>query len=201
MGDDEKVPAKGTPAATDEQELRVITMETLVVCKHSAGFWATHLGPYAQDMRKKSDWYKIAAGVFSTVTTLAVWTTLVDSVQLGAVIAVSVVGVITGFVAIMPQVKGYGPCAESAAMLADSYGQAQGELDSALEMMEKGDSRAQDYAETALAHFTAIRSQKQKLWPQPAALQKEVEADRKALGLDEKSLAKRELAVWRTRIK
>jgi hypothetical protein len=187
----------GSQTQADDENLRVITGESLAVCKHSAGFWASKLGPYAQQMRARADGYKIAAAVFTTVASLAVWTTLASSTRLWAVIVVSIAAVATGVVAIVPQQKGYGACADSAAGLADSYGQVYGELGSALEMIEKKNPNAQAYAAVALAHFTTIRSQKQKLWPQPVELQKEVEAARKKLGLDEDSLSRYHATFWK----
>jgi hypothetical protein len=90
-------------------------------CKVSAKFWASEIELYAERMRGRADRYAVISALLSALTGLGVWSTLATSTQWPAVFAVSLVALIAAAVAIIPQIKGYGKCAEIAASLGPRY--------------------------------------------------------------------------------
>jgi len=156
----------GSPATQPISESRVLE------CKDSAQFWATELGPYAEEMRRRADFYAISSVVLSTITGLGVWSTLPGSTHWPAVLLVSLVALASAAAAAIPQIKAYGRCAEAAASLGVRYGHVMGELEDALEMLHNGHPGGSSRASDALKEFEEVRTAKQNLRPFPAEAQK-----------------------------
>jgi hypothetical protein len=158
----------GNPATQPVSELRVLE------CIDSAEFWSTEIGPYAEDMRKRADFYAISSVVLSTITGLGVWSTLAGSTHWPAVLLVSLVALASAAVAAIPQIKGYGRCAEAAASLGPRYGHVLGELEDALAMLRNGHPDGSARASQALKEFEEVRTAKQNLRPFPVGPQEKL---------------------------
>jgi hypothetical protein len=143
-------------------------------CEVSARFWATKILLYAQHMRALSDRYAIFAAILSAVTGLGVWTTLAASTQWLPVLVVSLVSLAAAAVAIIPQVKGYGTCAEAATALGPRYGHVLGELKDALGMLHNNHQDGPSFASQAVKDFEEVKAAKDALKPYPDRLQAEI---------------------------
>jgi len=149
-------------------------------CEFSARFWSTRIALYAERMRKRADLYAIIAALLSTLTGLGAWSILAASTQWPAVLAVSLVALVAAAVAVIPQIKGYGACAEAAASLGPRYGHVLGELKDALEMLRAGHPDGPSRAQAAVEEFEDVRTAKEALRPYPTALMEEINAIRAA---------------------
>jgi len=147
-------------------------------CEVSARFWAAEIGLYAQDMRKLADRYAIISALLSALTGLGVWSTLAASTQWPAVLVVSLVALAAAAVAVIPQVKGYGACAEAAASLGPRYGHVLGELNDALDRLHGGHSDGPSLALQAVKEFEEVKAAKDTLRPYPVKLQEKINAIR-----------------------
>ena len=147
-------------------------------CEVSARFWATEIGLYAERMRKRADRYAIISALLSTLTGLGVWSTLAASTQWPAVLVVSLVALAAAAVAVIPQVRGYGECAEAAASLGPRYGHVLGELRDALDMLHGGHPDGPSLARQAVKEFEEVKAAKDALRPYPADLQEKINAMR-----------------------
>ena len=147
-----------------------ISIERVRECKASAKFWTDTLGPYADDMDRRADRYALISVALSTITGLAVWSTLATSTQLPAVLAVSAVAFASAIVAAVPKTIGYADCAKAARSLSTDYGDIYGELCDAHELLKLKDPGAQATASQAVGLFEQIRARKQMLKPFPAKL-------------------------------
>jgi hypothetical protein len=148
-------------------------------CEESARFWAKNLGFYAQTMRQRADNFAIISAILSGVTGLAVWTTIAASTKWPAILVVSLVSISSSIVGVIPQIKKYGECAESAACLAPRYGNVLGKLTDALATFHNGHSHENELVEAVVKEFEAIKADKDKLKPLPTKLQAEIDAIRK----------------------
>jgi hypothetical protein len=149
-----------------------VSEERVLECKASARFWATHLGPYADEMDRRGDAYAIAASVLSAITGLAVWTTLSKSTEMAAVVVVSLVAFSSAVVGQIPKIKGYSECAKTSRELSSAYGDAYGDLCDAAARLKQGDPNAATEAGKMVEEFQAVRDKKEALKPYPAKLAK-----------------------------
>jgi len=156
----------------------VVSTERLETCIYSAQFWATNLGRFAEQIRKRADNYTIASVILSAVTGLGVWPMLAASTEWPAKLAVSIVALATTVVTTIPRIKGYAECAPVAQELGRRYGRVLGQLMDAREMLRKGHP---EDALKAIAEFEEIRAAKQALKPYPTDLQIELDKQRKKL--------------------
>jgi len=129
-------------------------------------------------MRKLADNYAIISAILSAVTGLGVWSTLAASTQWPAVLVVSLVALTAAAVAVIPQIKGYGVCAEAAASLGPRYGHVLGELKDALDMLHGSDSDGPSFALQAVEEFEKVKAAKDALRPFPADLQEKINKQR-----------------------
>ena len=154
-------------------------------CEASARFWAEELGPFANQMNEHADRYALISAALSSLTGLAVWTTLVASTEWPAVLLVSIVAFTSAFVALIPKIKGYSACAKAATALSSRYGAVLGELVDAAEMYRRNSPDASLYAEAVVKKFEEIRKEKEDLKPYPSVQRERLKAMR-AAGSDRK---------------
>jgi hypothetical protein len=148
-----------------------ISESRLMECEISARFWAAEIGKYAQRMRKRADSFALLSALLSTLTGLGVWTTLASSTHWLAVLAVSVVALAAATSSLIPQIYGYGKCADAASALGPRYGNVLGDLMDALAMLKKDDPNAQSFAIQTVKEFEDIKAEKDALKPFPLDLQ------------------------------
>jgi hypothetical protein len=153
---------------------QVVSEPRLQECETSASFWATEIGRYADLMRKRADNYSIASALLSALTGLGVWSTLAASTQWPVVLLVSLVALVAAAVAAIPRIKGYGECAQAAALLGPRYGHAVGELRDVLGMLQSRNPDAGARAAQAVKEFEDVRAAKEALKPYPAELQRRI---------------------------
>jgi hypothetical protein len=151
-----------------------VSEKRIVECEESARFWATNLGIYAQQMRRKAEGYAIATGVLGAVTGLGVWSTLAASTAWPAVLTVSAIGLVSMILSAVTGTKRYGECAGAAATLAGRYGEVLGDLVDARETIRKADPGGASRAQRAVRDFEKAKKQKDELAPFPVALQQAI---------------------------
>lgn len=150
---------------------RHISVERVKECKASAKFWTESLGSYAAKMDRRSDTYAIISVILSSLTGLAVWSTLAASTEVYAVAIVSAVAFTSAVVAAIPTIRGYSDCAKASRSLSTDYGDIYGDLCDALEALSSDKPSVHHEAQQTVALFEQIRERKQMLKPFPAKLQ------------------------------
>src|SRR6056297_3085485 len=129
-----------------QQLVGPISEGRILDCIESAYFWASRLPRYAGKMRRRADNYAIASTILSTITALGIWSTFASSSSWPAILAVSLVAIISAFVVQVPKIRGYAKCAEDSANLGSRYGNVLGELKDSLELLKVSHQEAQIYA-------------------------------------------------------
>ncbi len=154
-----------------------VSLERVQRCLESADFWEEQLGKYGMDARARADrWSWISVGG-STLTGLAVWSTLAASTAWPAVLIVSVVAFVSALAGAAPKIGRYEDTAKDAAALASRYGHVIGELTDVKEALVDSDSRPeiQTAARMAVASFEEVKKDKDALSPISHRLKRRLE--------------------------
>lgn len=147
-------------------------------CIVSADFWASNLPRYAGSIQKRANNFTIAASILSTITALGIWGNFAASTSWHAVLVVSLVAIISSYVAQVPIIMGYAKCAENSAKLGSQYGNVLGALIDSVESMKMNQNGAHDKARISLNKFEDVRREKNALQPYPLELQDEINSIR-----------------------
>ena len=156
----------------------IVDLERVKACEFSAEFWAENIGLYANRIRKRGERFAIASTALSTISGLGVWATLNASTNWLAIFVVSIFAIASAVISMVPQIVGFGKCAESAASLAPRYGHVLGNLKAAVVMLQNNAEGAQPFATQVIKEFEEIKHIKDNLNPFPEALAKEINAKR-----------------------
>jgi hypothetical protein len=152
---------------------QAVSKKSIKECQFSAQFWAENIGLYADHVRRISQRFAIGSAVLSALTGLGVWSVLAASTQWPAVLAVSLVSLVSSALAIIPKIIKYEECAKAAASLTSSYGHVLGELNLASELLSNKTDKASEIESNAIKHFEEVKTIKDNLQPFPKDLQEE----------------------------
>lgn len=133
--------------------------ERILVCLKSASYWVDELPRYADRMQRRADWWAIAAGILSAITSLAIWPLFKNSNHTPELIVVSAVAFVAALCALVPRVKNYGEQAGQARELSGRYGSLKGQLMDIAYMSPMDQQKAQ----TVVADFQATKEKKDAL--------------------------------------
>lgn len=155
-----------------------VSAERVKGCLDSATFWAQELPRYADRNQRKADWWAMASGILSAVTSLAIWSAVTGSNTDNAKIVVSAVALVAAVCALVPRIMSYAELAGQARELASRYGSLTGQL---IDLREMGDNLDQPRALQAVTEFGATKQKKDALRGLPD--KQLVEIERAALRL------------------
>jgi hypothetical protein len=149
-----------------------VTDNRLAECLASARFWERELGTYAEQTRSRANLWSWVSIICSSLTGLAVWSTLAASVKWPAVLLVSIVAFVAAIAAAAPKVGKYDETSKAAANLQTEYGHSIGELEDAAAAHPKTGQEAQAARRKAVKDFEGIKDKKDELVPFSRRLQK-----------------------------